>query len=178
MTAGQIAKKYSKALINNFDTADIPGILNGLRLFEGLINKNKKLRLLFDSRIFSEDEKTKALKAVLSHLRASHQTEKFLRLIIVNGHLSSIKEIIKASINAYNEKLKKVTATVISSVALEGGHVNRLRNALKYLTQREVDIENQIDPSLLGGFVVKVGSTVYDSSLRGQFKLLKAELTR
>ncbi len=178
MNKSQIAKKYSRALINTFNVADIGGILEGLQIFSKMIDANKKLKPLFTSRIFADDEKAQALKTLLSHFKISQHTEKFLKLIIMQGHLSALKEIIKASVNAYNERLKKAKALVISPVALEKTHVDRLKKVLKSMTQKEIDIESQIDPSLLGGFIVKVGSTVYDNSLRGQFALLKEELTK
>lgn len=178
MNKNQIAKKYSRALISTYDIAEVPGVIKGLHIFLKLTEINKEVKLLFASRIFSDDEKDKALKTILSHLKAPRQTEKFLRLIIMRRHLLAIKEIINASTAAYNERLKKMKAMVISSVTLEQSYIDRLRNILKTQTQCEIDIENQIDPSLLGGFIVKVGSTVYDSSLKGQFRLLKDELTR
>lgn len=178
MNKTQIAKRYSKILVSTFDVADIPGILDGLRIFLKLIDINRKLKPLFISGIFLEDEKDRALKTLLSYLRVSRQTERFLKLIIMQGHLPAIKEIIKASIAAYNERLKRETALVISPLTLEKNHVDRLKNTLKAITRKEIDIENQVDPSLLGGFIVKVGSTVYDSSLRGQLQLLRAELTK
>lgn len=178
MNKSQIAKKYSKALISTYDTALIPGILEGLYTFQKLTGADKRLKLLFASRVFSGDEKNKALKILIQQIKATQETEKFLKLIILRGHLPAMKEIINASVSAYNEKLKKTTAVVISSVALEKNYIDRLKNALKNLTKLEVDIDSQIDPSLLGGFIVKVGSTVYDSSLKGQFRLLKAELMR
>jgi len=174
----QIAKKYSKALISTYDTALIPGILEGLYTFQKLTGADKRLKLLFASRVFSDDEKNKALKILIQQIKATQETEKFLKLIILRGYLPAMKEIINASVSAYNEKLKKTTAVVISTVALEKNYTDRLKNALKNMTKREVDIDSQIDPSLLGGFIVKVGSTVYDSSLKGQFRLLRAELMR
>jgi ATP synthase F1 delta subunit len=178
MNKTQIAKRYSRTLISTFDISAIPGILEGLQIFSKLIDANKKLRLLFISGIFLEDEKDRALKTLLSYLKVSKQTERFLKLIIMQGHLSAIKEIIKASIAAYNEKLKRETAMVISPLTLEKKHIERLKNALRAITQKEINIESQVDPSLLGGFIVKVGSTVYDSSLKGQLQLLRTELTR
>jgi ATP synthase F1 delta subunit len=173
----KIAKRYSRSLISTFNVADIKGVIEGLQTFSKVINVNRELKLLFVSRIFSDEEKERALKTLLSHLKISQQTEKFLKNIIIQGHVSAIKEIIKALIDAYNEKLKKMTALVISPVVMERAHVERLKSALKVLTERDIDIESQIDPSLLGGFIVKVGSTVYDNSLKGQLQLLRAELT-
>ncbi|GBE04770.1 MAG TPA: ATP synthase F1 subunit delta [Nitrospirae bacterium] len=178
MNKNQIAKKYSRALINTCETADIPNVLEALHMFSRLMDADKKLRLLFASQLFTDDEKGKALGSVLSQLDITGQGEKFLRLIIMQGHMPAIKEIINASLNAYNEKLKKQTAVVISTIALEEGYIARLKNTLKAMTQKDIEIENEIDPSLLGGFIVKVGSTVYDSSLKGQFRLLKTELLK
>jgi len=67
---------------------------------------------------------------------------------------------------------------VVSPVTLEKNYINRLKSSLKALTRRDIDIESRIDTSLLGGFIVKVGSTVYDSSLKGQLRLLRAALTK
>lgn len=178
MNKAQIAKKYSRSLINTIEVQDIPKVIEELITFSKLIEANRKLKLLFAGQIFSEEEQNRALKELLSYLKISPQSEKLLKLIIIQKHLSAIKEIIKASINLYNEKLKKTTAVVISSVTLEKNYINRLESALKALTRRDIDIESHIDPSLLGGFIVKVGSTVYDSSLKGQLRLLRAELTR
>jgi len=175
---GLIARRYSRLLINTFDISDVPDIIDGLKIFLKLINADKKLRNLFSSCAFAENEIDLALKIILSRIKASEQVGKILKLIIKQGHLPVIKEIIKSSINSYNERLKRMTALVISPVVIEKTRIERLRSALRVLTQREIDIENQIDPSLLGGFIVKVGSTIYDSSLKGQLRLMRAELVK
>lgn len=178
MNKNQLAKKYSKALLSSAEISEVPRIVEELKAFSELIDRDRQLSLLFAGQIFSEDEKEKAFSALLPYLKLSPRTEKFLRLIIVRGHFSAIKAIIIASIAMYNERQKKAIATVISSVALDRGYADRLKAALKELTRREVDIESRVDPSLLGGFIVKVGSTIYDSSIKGQLRLLRAELTR
>jgi len=178
LNKNQIAKKFSKALLSSADISEIPTVVDEIKAFADLLEKNRKLKLLFAGQIFSEDEKEKAFTSLLPLMKMSAQTEKFLKLIIRHGHLSAIKEIIIASIDIYNEKEKKATAVVISPVTLDTSYTDRLKAALKELTKKDVDIESQVDPSLLGGFIVKVGSTIYDSSIRGQLRLLKAELMR
>ncbi|MBI5408026.1 MAG: ATP synthase F1 subunit delta [Nitrospirae bacterium] len=178
MNKNQIAKKYSKALIGSVEISNIPAVIEELKAFSRIFDANRKLKLLFAGQIFSDVEKEKALSALLPGLGTSPQTEKFLKLIILQGHLAAIKEIIVASINAYNEKQKKAAAVVISSVPLDKKFADRLKSALSAMTQRDVDMESQVDPSLLGGFVVKVGSTIYDSSVAGQLRMLRAELMR
>ena len=178
MNKNQLAKRYSRALLNSIDIADVPVVVGEFKAFADLIGKNRQLRLLFGGQIFSESEKRKAFDALSPRLKFNEGTEKFLRLIIIQGHLPAINEIIAATIDSYNEKQKMATATVVSSVALDKKYIDRLKTALGRMTDREITVENRIDESLLGGFIVKVGSTIFDSSVKGQLRLLRAELLR
>ncbi len=178
MNKNQIAKKYSRALISSVDISEMPAVIEECKAFSQLINAKRQLKLLFAGKIFTEGEKAKAFEALSPALKLRPKTGKFLKHIIIGGHLIAMKEIIAASVDAYNEKQKKATAVVVSSVALNAQYTERLKTALKQMTDREVTIENRIDDSLLGGFIVKVGSTIFDSSLKGQLRLLKTELMR
>jgi len=178
LNKNQIAKKYSRAIINSVKVTELPTMIEELKAFAGLIDENRKLKLLFAGQIFSEGEKGKAFDALAPALKFNDNTAKYLKIIIIQGHLSAIKEVIAATINAYNDKQKKATAVVVSSVALDSKNTKRLKEALKKMTDREITIENETDESLLGGFIVKVGSTIFDSSVKGQLRLLKAELLR
>jgi F-type H+-transporting ATPase subunit delta len=178
LNKNQVAKKYSRAIVNSVNISDVPAVVNELKAFSKLINVNRQLKLLFAGQIFTESEKNKAFEGLSPRLKLKPQTEKFLKTIIIQGHLAGIQEIITATIDIYNEKQKKATAVVVSSVALDTKHSERLKSALKKMTDREITIENQIDESLLGGFIVRVGSTIFDSSVKGQLRLLKAELMR
>jgi len=178
LNKNQIAKKYSRAFLNNVEISQVSDVIEELKAFSGLVDANRKLKQLFAGQIFSEDEKGRALSAIFPSLKFSSNTEKFLKMVVIQGHLAAIREIITASIAAYNERQKKATAVVISSVPLDKNYTDRLKTALKAMTKKEIDIESQVEPSLLGGFIVKVGSTIYDSSLKGQLRLLRAELMK
>lgn len=158
--------------------SEVPRVIEELKAFSELLVINRQLKLLLAGQIFSTNEKEKAFGAILPLLKLSAQSEKFLKQIIIQGHLSAIKEIITSSIISYNESQKKASAVVISPVALDKTYTERLKAVLKKLTKKEIDIESEVDPSLLGGFIVKVGSTIYDSSIKGQLRLLRAELMR
>jgi ATP synthase F1 delta subunit len=174
----QIAKKFSKALISTTDISSIPRVIEELRTFSRLISAERKIRILFTSQIFSDDEKIKSMDEILSYMKASADTGRFLKLMTMQGTMSVLPETIVATALLYEEKLKKVTAEVSAPVALEDQYISRLKSALSSMTGRDVEIESLVDPSLIGGFVVKVGSTVFDSSLKGQLQTLRAELTR
>jgi ATP synthase F1 delta subunit len=178
LNKNQIAKKYSRALINSVDISTMPRIIRELKAFSQLIDTNRQLKLLFAGQIFSEAEKEKAFSALAPRLKLDPGTEKYLKLMIVQGHLSAIREVIAASVDVYNDRQKKATAVVVSSVALDDRNTERLKSALKEMTDRDITVENQIDESLLGGFIVRVGSTIFDSSVKGQLRLLRSELMR
>lgn len=178
MRETRIAKKYGRVFVDTVSIKDAPKVLKELNAFSGLLDAYKKLKLLFVSPIFSEQERKLIIKELCPLLKASADTEKFLMRIVAQEHIAIIKEIIKAATTMHNEKLRKVKALVISPVALNGNSTVRLRDALKTITQRDVEMELNIDPSLIGGFIVKIESTIYDSSIKGQLRLLRAELTR
>ncbi len=178
MMKSQIAKRYGKVLINTVDISEVPSIIEELKAFSKLIDSDRRLRLLFISQIFSEEEKKTALSEVLSYMKAKDETKKFLTLIITQGCLHAINEIIGSALNLYQDRMNRITAEIVAPVPLNESYINRLKSALGFLTNREVEVESRLDPSLIGGFIVKVGSTIYDSSLKGQLMLLRAELTK
>ena len=178
MNKNQIAKKFSRAIINSIDISEVEKVIEELNLFSELIDRDRQLKLLFAGQIFSENEKEQAFDSIAPLLKFNPVTVKFLKLMIVQGNLSAIREVSAATAVISNEKQKKAAAVVVSSVALDSSGTERLQNALKNMTDREVTVENQIDEGLLGGFIVRVGSTIFDSSVKGQLRLLKAELMR
>ena len=178
MNKNKIAKKYSRAIINSVEITEVPAMIEELKAFAGLIEENRKLKLLFAGQIFSDTEKGKAFDELAPALKLNANSTKYLRIIIMQGNLSAINEVITATTEAYNDNQKKATAVVTSSVALDSASTERLKEALGKMTDREVTIENKTDESLLGGFIVRVGSTIFDSSVKGQLRLLKAELMR
>lgn len=165
-------------MINSVDIKEFPAMIEEFKAFTGLIDKNRQLKSLFEGQIFSEIEKANAFDAIVPALKFKATTVKYLKTLIVQRHVSAIKDVIAAAVDAYNDKEKKATAVVVSSVALDSTNSDRLKEALKKMTDREVTVQNEIDESLLGGFIVKVGSTIFDSSIKGQLRLLKAELMR
>ncbi len=165
-------------MISSVEISDLPVVIEEFKAFSQLLDTNRQMKLLFAGQIFSDGEKEKAFEALAPKMKLNGETEKFLKLIILQGHVPAMKEIITASLDVYNEKQKKATAVVVSSVALDEKSTKRLQGALKKMTDREVTVENQIDVSLLGGFIVRMGSTIFDSSVKGQLRLLKSELLR
>jgi len=172
------AKKYAKTLISIVGIEETPKALNELVLIENLMMKSKQFKSLLLNPGFSQADKEKALKQVAGKLQLSEKIVKFIIHITEIRVIAALSQIIKIATAIYLEKKKRAKATVLTPVEISKVHEDRLKVSLKKLIERDVDIEYVIDKSLLGGVLVKVGSTMYDSSIKGQLRLLKDELIK
>jgi F-type H+-transporting ATPase subunit delta len=172
------AKKFAKMFINVIGMDDAPAALAELGAVEALMSKSREFRSLLVSPVFTEEERQRALGEVAEKLKLSEKVVKFLSHITSTGVAAALSEILKSATAIYLEKKKRAKAVVMSPVAVGKDYEDRLKAALKKLIDRDVDVEYVLEPSLLGGVLVKVGSTMYDSSIRGQLRLLKDELIK
>ena len=112
-------------------------------------------------------------------MKLSENTIKFImHLSELGGITYSFRRLYRIAINLYLEKKTKAKAIVMTPIEISKDYENTLKSSLKKVTDRDVEIEYVMDPSLLGGILVKIGSTMYDTSIKGQLRLLKDELIK
>jgi ATP synthase F1 delta subunit len=172
------AKKYAKTFINIVGLEEAPSALVELALVENLMTKNKDFRSLLLNPAFSQTDREGALKQLASKVQLSEKIVNFVIHLTEVRVIVALSQIVKMATAIYLEKKRRARATVLSPVELSQDHEERLKASLKKLIERDVDIEFVLEPSLLGGVLVKVGSTMYDSSIKGQLRLLKDELIK
>jgi len=172
------AKKYAKTLISIVGLEDAPKALTELALIENLMAKSAEFRSLLVNPGFSSAERESGLKQAAARIGLSEKMVKFVGHLAQIRVISALAEVIQAATAIYLEKKKRAKATVLTPVELSARHEERLKVSLKKLIGKDVDIEYVMDPSLLGGILVKVGSAMYDSSIKGQLRLLKDELIK
>jgi F-type H+-transporting ATPase subunit delta len=172
------AKKYAKTFISIVGIEEAPRALAELALIDSFMAKSREFRSLLVNPGFSSAERERGLKQVAARLNLSDKMVKFVIHLTEIGVVSALAEILKAATVIYLEKKKRARATVLTPVEISAKHEERLKASLKKLLEKDVDIDYVMDPSLLGGILVKVGSTMYDSSIKGQLRLLKDELIK
>jgi F-type H+-transporting ATPase subunit delta len=172
------AKKYAKTLINAVGLEDTPRAIAELSVIEKLMEESREFRSVLVNPGFTAEERAKALRQVAEKAKLSETVTKFVVHVSEIKAISALSQIIKIATAIYLEKKKRAKAVVISPVEITGDYERRLKDSLKGLIDKDVDIEFVMDPSLLGGVLVKVGSTMYDSSVKGQLRLLKDELIK
>ena len=172
------AKKYAKTFISIVGIDEAPKALAELALLENLMAKSREFRSLLVNPRFSSAERENGLKQVAVRFCLSEKIVKFVIHLTQVRVVSALAEVIKAATMIYMEKKKRAKAIVLTPVEISAKYEERLKASLKKLIEKDVDIEVVMDSSLLGGILVKVGSTMYDSSVKGQLRLLKDELIK
>jgi ATP synthase F1 delta subunit len=172
------ASRYAKALLRNIDLENIPQALLELIAINDLMNASKEFQSLLVSPLFTNDERTNVIRQLTGKLKLSDYIVKFILHLSEVRVIKALPEIIRMATSLYLEKKKKAKAIVMTPLQVTKEQENKLRASLKKITDRELDIEYEIDPSLLGGILVRIGSTMYDTSIKSQLRLLKDELIK
>jgi ATP synthase F1 delta subunit len=172
------AKRYAKMFINVVGMEAAPKALAELASVDQLMLKSGEFRSFILSPGFSQSEKESALRKVADKANISDTVVRFIIHLTENRVVIALSEIVKTATAIYMEKKKQAKAVVFTSVEVTKVNEERLKASLRKLVDRDVDVEYVVDPSLLGGMLVKVGSTMYDSSVKGQLRLLKDELIK
>jgi len=175
---GAKAKKYAKQFLNLVSLDQVPEIVDKLNLVATLMKKDKNFRNMLASPSFNDEERSNVIGYLCEKLSLSEEVKKFLTFLSKTGVLIGLNEIIRYINTLYMELKKKVKGIVISAVELPESYKQKIIESLKAVTDREVELQYEIDPSLIGGVRIKVGSTMYDLSIKGQLGLLRDKLIK
>jgi ATP synthase F1 delta subunit len=172
------AKKYAKAFIDTVTIEKAPQALAEVNAVNNLMIESREFKSLLVSPQFTLEERENFIKQIATKIKLSDTMLKFIIHLSELGLILYLSDIIRIATSLYLEKKKRAKALVLTSIEISKDYENRLLSSLKKLTERDVDIEYVLDPTLLGGIQIKVGSTVYDTSIKGQLRLLKNELIK
>jgi len=169
-----MAGRYATALFElALEANAIEAVKDELDRFDALIAESADLTRLVRSPVFSADEQLQALSAVLERAGIRGLAANFLKLVVRNRRLFAVRDMIKAFRNLVAKHKGEATAEITVAETLKDQHVDALRAALKSVTGKDVDLDVKVDPAILGGLVVKLGSRMVDSSLRTKLNAMK-----
>jgi F-type H+-transporting ATPase subunit delta len=172
------AKRYANALLRKVGIENAPQVIAELDAVNNLMIKSKEFKSLLVSPQFTSDERKNVIREISDKIKLSEETVKFTNYLSELMSVLLLPDIIRIATNLYFEKKKKAKAIVMTPIEISKDYENTIKSSLKKVTERDVDIEYVIDPSLLGGILIKVGSTMYDTSIKGQLRLLRDELIK
>jgi F-type H+-transporting ATPase subunit delta len=169
-----MAGRYASALFElALETDAVADVQRDLGAFEALIAESPDLARLVRSPVFSADEQAKALAAVLDRAGIKGIAANFLKVVASNRRLFAVAEIIRG-FNALVAKHKgEVTAQVTVAEKLNDARMAEIKDALKSVTGKDVQVDLSVDPTIIGGLIVKLGSRMVDASLRTKLNSIK-----
>jgi ATP synthase F1 delta subunit len=169
-------KRYARQFLNAIEVEDIPQAIEQLIVISSLIEKDKNFRNLMASPAFNKEEKEKSIDYVAQKIAISAKVLAYLKYLSNAKVMIVMPEIVSAITKIYLEMKKRAKGLVITPLQISKEYEDKVKESLKQVTGRDIDLQFIIDPSLLGGVKIQVGSTMYDSSIKGQLGLLKDKL--
>jgi F-type H+-transporting ATPase subunit delta len=179
MTSRASAIRYARAL---FDVArkesDTQQAGRELSAFAQLVSRNDMLARTLANPAIPVQRKHGVVEQLLARVGPlSPVVSKLLLMLADRDRLGILSEVAAAYEARLMEEAQVVRAQVITAMALPQDRVDALRRGLARATGREVELETQVDASIIGGAVARIGSTVYDGSVTTQLQKVKARLT-
>jgi F-type H+-transporting ATPase subunit delta len=173
-----MAGRYATALFElALDNKAVDIVKKDLDQFDALVADSADLTRLVRSPVFGVDEQLKALSAILDKAGITGLAANFLRVITTNRRLFAVREMIRAYRALVARHKGEVTAQVTVAEKLSDSNLDALKSALKSVTGgKDIDLDVKIEPAIIGGLIVKVGSRMVDSSLRTKLNSLKVAM--
>jgi F-type H+-transporting ATPase subunit delta len=172
-----IAERYAGSLYElAVQSKSVDKVEADLGRFEKLISDSADLSRVIASPVFSAEDQFKAVAAIADKAGITGLVGNFLRVVAQNRRLFAVPAMIKAFREIAADARGEVAADVASAHPLTPAQQEELKAALKGVTGKDVAIAATVDPSLLGGMIVKIGSRQIDTSLRTKLNSLKLAL--
>jgi F-type H+-transporting ATPase subunit delta len=169
-----LAERYAAAL---FDIADERRMLDevapDLRQLREMLAASVDLSRLVKSPILTRGEQGKAISAVAAHAGFSPLVRDFLAVVAKNRRLFAVPAMIEAYLAKLAERRGEVTAEVIAAQPLSEAQLALLSDQLRRSVGRRVSVEPRVDPRLIGGMIIKIGSRMVDGSIKSKLQRLQ-----
>ena len=174
---GEAPSRYALALLELAEESkSLKRVEKDVKILRSAFAKSTDLQRLASSPIFAIEDKVKALLAVAKKAKVSKLTTQFIGTVAENRRAGEIPAILTAFQDMLAQRKGSQVAKVTSAQKLTPAQLTSLKSNLKKSLGRPVLVETNVDPDLLGGFVVRVGSQLYDSSLKTKLEDLKIAL--
>jgi F-type H+-transporting ATPase subunit delta len=172
--AGGLAARYAAALFELADTHKaIDRVAGDLSELRTMIGGSEALRALIRSPIRSRDEQGRAMAALLQQAGTSDLVRKFVGLVARNRRLFVLPQMIDEFLAELARRRGEMRAEVTAAKALTDQQQASLAEAIRRSVGGKVTVDVRVDPALIGGLVVKVGSRMVDSSLKTKLQRLQ-----
>lgn len=177
MSVETIARRYSSALADVvFRTGSTDSVLAELKDWESMITGNSDLFTAFSNPTIAHAGKERLLEELIARSRPSQTTANFLRVLLRNSRLTELSAITEKFSEELDVRNGVTSASVTSARELSDAEKADLKENLQKMTGKEVHLDFNIDENVIGGSVTRLGSVIYDGSVKTQLEALKQQM--
>ncbi len=174
-----IAKRYAKALLSLAgQSGETEAAKKDLTAVAEMYRTSKNLQSVVLNPAFSSKDKTNVVNGLVAEMKLSTVSARFINLLVEKGRFRYIREVALSYSDLLDMTLGRVKATVTSAQDLSDAEVAKIKDRIKAMVGKDVELSMEVDPTLIGGVKTKIGSTVYDGSIRNQVKLVRESLLK
>jgi len=178
MIEGRLSRRYTRALFQLArEAGEEEKIGAEVERFFGLYS-NSDLHKVLTNPAFAMAPRKNILVQTIQSQQLSPLTVKFLSLLLERDRLAELAGIVSCYRRLLNEAKGRVEARVVSPGALDAAMVDQLRQRLRGLAGKEVILQQETDPGLLGGLLIELEGKIYDGSIRTQLEKMKQRIAR
>jgi F-type H+-transporting ATPase subunit delta len=172
-----IAKRYAKALVQLAeDKKTVDQTRADLAAFTSAVDSLPALQKLFTSPVFTPENKKAVIKELAIKLGMQPNTQRFVEHLADTGRIRYVRDMYEAFLEILAERTNRAIARLTTAAAINSADLAEIKKKLEALTGKQVDIDAQIDVSLIGGAKAQIGSTVYDGSIKNQLNKMRSQL--
>jgi F-type H+-transporting ATPase subunit delta len=169
-----MAGRYATALFElALEEKAVEAVAGDLDGFDAMVAESADLARLVRSPVFTAEVQTRALGAVLERSGIGTLAARFLKVVAGNRRLFAVRDMIRDFRKLVAHHKGEVSAEVTLAERPNETHLAAIRDAIKAATRQDVQVDVKVDPSIIGGLIVKLGSRMVDSSLRTKLNTLK-----
>ncbi|MCI0339192.1 MAG: ATP synthase F1 subunit delta [Acidobacteria bacterium] len=177
MSITTVANRYARALADVItERGETNEVVAELTMFAEMIRQHTQLRDLFASPVIPLERKRAVLNELLSRLAFRPTSSNFLQLLLNNSRLHDLNQMLRALTRELDARTNIVSAEITTAREIGEREKVMLRDKLKAATSKEVRLQFNTDPGIIGGVVTRIGSLVYDGSIKNQLALMKRRL--
>jgi F-type H+-transporting ATPase subunit delta len=177
MTTSTIANRYARALADVItERRETNEVSSELNLFAGMMRQHEQLRDVFASPVLPMERKRAVLNELLSRLQLRPTSNNFLLLLLSNSRLHELEQMLRALSRELDARTNIVSAEITTARTIGEQEKFMLSDQLKGATGKEVRLQFNTDPNIIGGVVTRIGSLIYDGSIKNQLAQMKRNL--
>lgn len=175
--AAAIAGRYAAALLDLADDADaVEAVANDFKSLKQMIAESEDLRVVLTSPLIERAVKGRALQALAESASFCQVTRDFVGVVSDNGRLYLLAGVVDKFLDALAARRGDLTANVTTARPLSDAQKQALSDALKQTMGREVELSTRVNPDIVGGIIVKMGSKLIDASVRTRLERLETAM--